>query len=386
MSTGPLAGTRVIELAGLGPAPFAAMLLAELGAEVIRIDRPGGSGVLAGHEAVDLLNRGKKSVLLDLKKPEAVEAALKIVAGADVLIEGYRPGVAEKLGLGPEECLAQNPKLIYGRMTGWGQDGPLAQRAGHDVDYIAITGALHAIGPHGGPPSIPLNLIGDFGGGANYLVIGILAALREADRSGQGQVIDAAIVDGAAHLMTAIHMLMGTGTWGDERGKNMLDGGAPYYSVYQTSDNEYMSVGAVERKFYVELIERLGLDLDPALQDVQAAWPLSRAALTEVFAGKTQAYWAGLFADSDACVAPVLNTRSALEHPHLMARGTLVERDGLIQSAPAPRFSRTTTVLASPPVVPGAHTREILAGLGLKVAEDLIRSGAAVQLEDAAAQ
>lgn len=382
MTAGPLAGTRVIELAGLGPAPFAAMLLAELGAEVIRIDRPGGSGILTGHEAVDLLNRGKKSVLLDLKRPEAVEAALVIIAGADVLIEGYRPGVAEKLGLGPDECLARNPKLIYGRMTGWGQDGPLAQRAGHDIDYIAITGALHAIGTQDGPPSIPLNLIGDFGGGANYLVIGILAALREADRSGQGQVIDAAIVDGAAHLMTAIHMLMATGSWGEERGVNMLDGGAPYYSVYRTSDGEYISVGAVERKFYVELIARLGVALDPALQDDKSAWPQARAALAEVFAAKTQAEWAGVFVDSDACVAPVLSTRNALAHPHLVARGTLVERDGLIQSAPAPRFSRTKTVLAPPPAVPGTHTREVLKELGIDGAEDLISSGAAVQLEN----
>jgi alpha-methylacyl-CoA racemase len=365
MNIGPLSGMTVIELAGLGPAPFAGMLLAELGAEVIRIDRPGGSGILGGHEAVDILNRGKKSVLLDLKRPRAVNALLQLVATADVLIEGYRPGVAERLGVGPDDCFRQNPRLIYGRMTGWGQSGPLAQRAGHDIDYIAITGALHALGPHDGPPTIPLNLIGDFGGGATYLVMGILAALRETDRSGLGQVVDSAIVDGTTHLMSAVHMQMAAGIWDDRRGTNMLDGGAPYYSVYETADHEFMAVGAIEPKFYEELISVLDVQLDPALQDERTTWPSSRDQLARAFAQKTQSEWTERFSETDACVAPVLNTRNAMAHPHLMARETIVERDGVLQAAPAPRFSRTKTVLGTPPPLPGMHTTEILRRVGM---------------------
>jgi alpha-methylacyl-CoA racemase len=371
MNRGPLSGMTVIELAGLGPAPYAGMLLAELGAEVIRIDRPGGSGILVGHEAVDILNRGKKSVLLDLKQPHAVNALLQLVATADVLIEGYRPGVTERLGIGPDDCLSQNPRLIYGRMTGWGQSGPLAQRAGHDIDYIAITGALHALGPHDGPPTIPLNLIGDFGGGATYLVMGILAALHETDRSGLGQVVDSAIVDGTAHLMSAVHMQMAAGIWDDRRGTNMLDGGAPYYSVYETADHEFMAVGAIEPKFYEELISVLDVQLDPALQDDRTTWPSSRDQLARAFAQKTQSEWTEWFSETDACVAPVLNTRNAMAHPHMMARETMVERDGVLQAAPAPRFSRTKTVLGSPPPLPGMHTTEILRRVGMAGAEQL---------------
>jgi alpha-methylacyl-CoA racemase len=257
---GPLSGCRVLELAGLGPGPFAGMMLADLGAEVVRVDRPGGSGFFPGMERADLFNRGKKSVLLDLKDPVAVRSLLTMAERADVLIEGYRPGVAERLGVGPGDCLARNPRLVYGRMTGWGQEGPLAQLAGHDIAYIALTGALHAIGAAGGPPQIPVNLLGDFGGGGNYLVIGILAALNEVRRSGRGQVVDAAIVDGTAHLLAGMHTMLATGVWSDERGVNLLDGGAPFYAVYETADSRHMAVGALEPKFYRELLAKLAID------------------------------------------------------------------------------------------------------------------------------
>lgn len=380
MNSGPLSGVRVLELAGIGPAPFAGMTLADLGAEVVRVDRPGGSGFFPGAEHLDLLNRGKKSILLDLKRPQAVATVLDMAAEADVLIEGYRPGVAERLGLGPGECQARNPRLVYGRMTGWGQDGPLARTAGHDIGYIALTGALHAIGEAGGPPRIPLNLVGDFGGGGNYLVIGVLAALREADRTGRGQVVDAAIVDGAAHLLAGTHMMLATGTWVDERGANLLDGGAPFYSVYETADGRHMAVGALEPKFYVELLAGLGLDDDPARQHDRTLWPALRARIAAAFAARTQAEWSGIFAGSDACVAPVMSLRDAPHHPHIKARGSIVEHDGLLQPAPAPRFSLTPTMLGTPPPVPGRHTLEVLEEWGVPDAAALIESGAAVQV------
>jgi alpha-methylacyl-CoA racemase len=361
---GPLAGCRVLELAGLGPAPFAGMMLADLGAEVVRVDRPGGSGLAAVVERFDLLNRGKKSILLDLKQPGAVRTALALAERADVLIEGYRPGVAERLGMGPEDCLARNPRLVYGRMTGWGQDGPLAQQAGHDIAYIALTGALHAIGAAGGPPQIPLNIVGDFGGGGGYLVIGVLAALAEVRRSGRGQVVDAAIVDGTAHLLAMTHSMLASGTWSDRRGVNLLDGGAPFYSVYQTSDGRYMAVGALEGKFYAELLARLGIDEDPAGQYDRAGWPALRTRIAAAFGRRTQAEWAEVFAPSDACVAPVIGLREAAEHPHIKARGTIVERDGLLQPAPAPRFSLTPAALSTPPALPGQHTDEVLTAWG----------------------
>jgi alpha-methylacyl-CoA racemase len=355
----------VLELAGLGPAPFAGMMLADLGAEVIRVDRPARGGLLAGLERFDLLNRGKKSVLLDLKEPAAARAVLAMAERADVLIEGYRPGVAERLGLGPADCLARNPRLVYGRMTGWGQDGPLAQQAGHDIAYIALTGALHAIGPAGGPPQIPLNIIGDFGGGGNYLVIGVLAALHEVQRSGRGQVVDAAIVDGTAHMLAMAHSMLASGTWSDERGVNLLDGGAPFYSVYETADARHMAVGALEGKFYAELLAKLGLDEDPGAQYDQARWPALRTRIAAAFAGRTQAEWTDVFARSDACVAPVVSLREAAEHPHIKARGTLVERGGMLQPAPAPRFSLTPTALSTPPPVPGQDTEHALAAWGV---------------------
>ncbi|WP_045557815.1 CaiB/BaiF CoA transferase family protein [Streptomyces sp. FxanaA7] len=379
MADGPLSGCRVLELAGIGPGPFAGMTLADLGAEVVRVDRPGGSGLFPGFEHVDVLNRGKKSVLLDLKRPDAVRAVLDMAARADVLIEGYRPGVAERLGLGPDDCLARNPRLVYGRMTGWGQDGPLARLAGHDIGYIALTGALHAVGRAGGPPQIPLNLVGDFGGGGTYLVIGVLAALREAERTGRGQVVDAAIVDGTAHLLAGTHMMLATGTWQDERGVNLLDGGAPFYAVYETSDGRHMAVGALEPKFYAELLAVLGLDEDPAVQHDRTGWPRLRERLAAAFASRTQDEWAKAFSTSDACVAPVLSLREASNHPHIRARGTLVERDGVLQPAPAPRFSATPTALGSPPPVPGRHTADVLTSWDVEDAEGLLSSGAAVQ-------
>jgi alpha-methylacyl-CoA racemase len=378
---GPLAGLKVIELAGIGPGPFAAMTLADLGADVIRVDRPGGSG--PGAPAINLINRGKRSVILDLKRPPAIDALLTLVASADVLIEGYRPGVTERLGVGPDACWARNPRLVYGRMTGWGQSGPLAHAAGHDIDYISLTGALHAIGEAGGPPQIPINLLGDFGGGSTYLVIGILAALREADRTGRGQVVDAAIVDGAAHLLTAVHALLAGGRWTDERGVNLLDGGAPYYSVYATADGRHMSVGAIEPKFYAELLRLLDLDEDPALQNDREHWPALRKRLAATFAARPMAEWTRLFDGTDACVAPVLSLREAPTHPHISDRGTLAEVDGVLQPAPAPRFSGARPAAAprapSPPPTPGEHTLEVLTAAGVADPGRLVADGAAIQ-------
>jgi alpha-methylacyl-CoA racemase len=349
---GPLAGCRVVELAGLGPGPFAGMMLADLGAEVVRVDRPESSPAAGGGpqaaDKTDVLGRGKKSVVLDLKRPDAVATVLDLVAGADVLIEGYRPGVTERLGLGPAQCLARNPELVYGRMTGWGQDGPLAQQAGHDIGYIALTGALHAIGEAGGPPQVPLNLVGDFGGGGTYLVIGVLAALWAVRAGGPGQVVDAAIVDGTAHLLGMMHGWLAGGSWADERGVNLLDGGAPFYSVYATADGRHMAAGAIEPKFYAEFINRLGLDEDPAAQHDRSGWAGLRGRIAAAFAVRTQAEWTEVFAGSDACVAPVLSLREAAGHPHLAARGTLVTRDGVLQAAPAPRFSGTPAPLPAP--------------------------------------
>jgi alpha-methylacyl-CoA racemase len=349
---GPLSGCRVVELAGIGPGPFAGMILADLGAEVVRVDRP-AAGERPRAEKFDVLGRGKRSVVLDLKRPEAVAAVLDLVAAADALIEGYRPGVAERLGLGPAQCLARNPGLVYGRMTGWGQDGPMAQQAGHDIAYIALTGALHAIGEQGGPPQIPLNLLGDFGGGSTYLVIGLLAALWAVRGGAPGQVVDAAIVDGAAHLLAMTHGMLAAGAWADERGVNVLDGGAPFYAVYATADGRHMAAGALEPKFYAEFLARLGLDEDPARQHDRPGWAALRGRIADAFATRTQAEWTRVFAGSDACVAPVLGLREAADHPHLAARGTFVTRDGVLQPAPAPRFSATQAAPVAPPPAPG---------------------------------
>jgi alpha-methylacyl-CoA racemase len=359
MSTGPLQGVKVLEIAGIGPGPFCGMLLADLGADVVRVDRPGGGMTLTAWED-DLLNRGKRSIAVDLSRPGGAETVLSLVEHADLMFEGFRPGVAERLGIGPEACWARRPELVYGRMTGWGQDGPLARTAGHDVTYIATTGALHGIGDAGGPPQIPMNLVGDFGGGSLYLTVGLLAALHEAKASGRGQVVDAAIVDGASHLMTMMYSLYRAGAWADERGTNFGDGGAPYYGVYETSDGLYMAAGAIEPQFYAEFMARLGLEHDPAAQQKTELWPGLTAAISAAFASRTQAEWATVFADSDSCVAPVLNMENAPSHPHLAARETFVTSGGVLQPAPAPRFSRTEALIDSPPCVPGQHSAEIL--------------------------
>jgi alpha-methylacyl-CoA racemase len=347
---GPLRGLRVVELAGIGPVPFTGMVLADLGAEVVRVDRPGSDRPLVPHR---ILDRGRRSVTLDLKHGKAVAAVLRLVERADVFVEGYRPGVTERLGLGPAECLARNPRLVYARVTGWGQDGP--STAGHDINYLAASGALDAIGRAGGPPVPPVNLLGDFAGGGLYAVAGILAALHERERSGLGQVVDAAIVDGVAGLMAMLLGFAAAGQWRAERGTNLLDSGAPFYDVYECSDGRYVAVGALEERFYRALLAGLGLDEVPDRND-PANWPALRAILAEQFASRTRDEWADMFAGTDACVTPVLTLAEA-------GRGYLVH-DGLRQPAPAPRFSRTPAELPPPAPEPGAHTRTVLTGYG----------------------
>ncbi|HZG04510.1 MAG TPA: CaiB/BaiF CoA-transferase family protein [Streptomyces sp.] len=352
---GPLAGVRVVELAGIGPGPFAAMLLADLGADVVRVDRPGGPG-LGIDPALDVTGRNKRSVVVDLKAADGPATVLDLAERADVLIEGYRPGVAERLGVGPEQCLARNPGLVYGRMTGWGQDGPLAASAGHDIGYTAVTGALGMIGPAGGPPAVPANLLGDYAGGSLYLVVGVLAALHHARTGGRGQVVDAAIVDGTSHLTAMIHGMLAAGAWQDRRGANLLDGGCPFYGVYETADGQWMAVGALERPFYDEFARLLGLDADGTApdRDDPARWGELREAVAARFRTRTRREWTEVFEGTDACVAPVLSLREAPAHPHLAARGTFTEYAGLTQPAPAPRFSATPGALRRPPAVPGA--------------------------------
>ncbi|MES4907491.1 MULTISPECIES: CaiB/BaiF CoA-transferase family protein [unclassified Streptomyces] len=362
---GPLAGVRVVELAGIGPGPFAAMVLADLGADVVRVDRPGGPGGLKVDPAYDLANRNKRSVLLDLKAEPGRAAVLDLVERADILIEGYRPGVAERLGVGPDACLARNPRLVYGRMTGWGQEGPLAETAGHDIGYIAVTGALGMIGAPEGPPAIPANLLGDYAGGALYLVIGVLAALQHARGSGDGQVVDAAIVDGTAHLTAVIHGMMAAGGWQDRRGANLLDGGSPFYGTYETADGGYMAVGALEPKFYAEFIELLGIaDQAPGRRDFDR-WDELRALIAARFKQRTREEWTAVFASSDACVAPVLSLREAPGHPQLAARATFVDHGGITQPAPAPRFSATPGAVRRPPARPGADGAEVARDWGV---------------------
>ncbi|SDJ49888.1 CaiB/BaiF CoA transferase family protein [Streptomyces indicus] len=355
---GPLAGVRVVELAGIGPGPFAAMLLADLGADVVRVDRPNGAG-LAIKAEFDITNRNKRSVVVDLKSATGAARVLDLVERADILIEGYRPGVAERLGVGPEACHARNPRLVYGRMTGWGQEGPLARRAGHDVSYIAVTGALGMIGKPDEPPTIPANLVGDYAGGSLYLVVGVLAALQHARATGQGQVVDAAIVDGTAHLSAMIHGMMAAGGWQDRRGANLLDGGCPFYGTYETADGGHMAVGALEQQFYEEFVQLLGIaEKAPARKDL-ARWGELREAIAAQFKTRTRDEWTAVFQDSDACVAPVLSLREAPEHPHLKERGTFVEHAGLTQPAPAPRFSATPGTVRTGPALPGAHTADV---------------------------
>jgi alpha-methylacyl-CoA racemase len=378
--TGPLAGVKVVEIAGIGPGPHACMILADLGADVIRIERPGGQLLTGGSH--DLLNRGRPSVALDLKKPEAVETVLRLVEDADVLVEGMRPGVTERIGIGPDACLARNPRLVYGRMTGWGQTGPWAHAAGHDMNYIAITGTLFGLGQVKEKPQFPTNLVGDFGGGSTYLVIGVLAALLEARLSGQGQVVDAAIVDGTASLNAMGAAFLASGTFKEERAANLLDGGAPYYDIYETADGKHMSVGALEPQFYEAFVDLLGIrDAAPDRYDFDRVDEL-REVIAKRFKEKTQAEWSAVFDGTDACVAPILPMSEAVDHPHIKERGTFVEKDGLVQPAPAPRFSRTEATLGLPPAPrAGAHTREALAAWGVADVDALIEAGAAVQAE-----
>ena len=366
---GPLAGLRIIEMAGIGPAPFAAMLFADMGAEVIRIDRK----ALPGKDAFDtlksygFLNRGRRSLALDLKKPAAVEALLKLVESADALIEGFRPGVMERLGLGPDVCLARKPALVYGRVTGWGQTGPLAQTAGHDINYIALTGALHAIGKRE-QPMPPLNVVGDFGGGAMFLAFGVLAALHEAAKSGKGQVVDAAMTDGAALLAAMQYSFKAAGHWSNERESNLLDGGAPFYGTYRCADGKWLAVGPIEPQFHDLLVDKLGLPAEEFAErwDPQS-WPRLRRRLEQTFATRTRDDWCRLLEHTDACVAPVLDLDEAPRHPHNVARETFVEHAGVTQPAPAPRFSRTPPeIRRAAPRTAGEHSQEVLADWGFR--------------------
>lgn len=365
--SGPLTGLRVIEFAGLGPAPFCAMLLADCGAEVVRIDRPGAEDLLGQRR--DPLTRGRRSLALDLKRPEAVAAALRLIDGADALIEGFRPGVMERLGLGPDLCLARNPRLVYGRMTGWGQTGPLAERAGHDITYTALSGALHAIGP-AGAPVVPLNLVADLGGGGMVLAFGLVAALWEASRSGRGQVIDAAMTDGAALMMAMVYGLKGNGRWSGARADNLIDGGYPFYGTYRCADGKWLAIGPLEERFHRLFLDRIGLD-DPALAPpiAKADWPAARDRLAAWLATRPRGEWLERVEGSDACVAPVLDLDEAPLHPHNRARGSFVEQDGMVMPAPAPRFSRTPARAGAPPGDPGGDGSAVLAEAGFSAAE-----------------
>ena len=368
---GPLRGVKIIELAGIGPCPMCAMLLAELGADVVRVDRPADSGLGIGMSPEHrLLHRSRPSIAVDLKHPDGVETVLRLVDGADALIEGFRPGVTERLGLGPEDCAERNPGLVYGRVTGWGQDGPLAGAAGHDLNYIALTGALDAIGRRGAPPTPPLNLVGDFGGGALYLALGVVAALYEARESGRGQTVDAAMIDGAASLMTSACALRAAGLGDGPRGENVLDGGAHFYEVYETSDGRYVAIAPVEPRFYAELLERIGLDPGDTPHSMNRAdWPASKAQLAARFRTRTRDEWCEVLEGTDACFAPVLGMDEAHRHPHNAARATFVERDGIVQPNAAPRFDRTPGGIRSSPPAPASGTRTVLADWGFTAAE-----------------
>ena len=374
---GPLHGIKVIEMVGLGPGPLCAMLLADMGAEVIRVDRPGGN-LFSGSRA-DLLGRNRRSLAVDLKHPDGVATVLSLVERADALIEGFRPGVMERLGLGPDTCRLRNGRLVYGRMTGWGQDGPLAQAAGHDINYIALAGVLHAIGEKGGRPVPPLNLVGDFGGGGMFLAFGIVCALLEARQSGLGQVIDCSMVEGSAVLMGMFYAMQQAGRWQDERGSNMLDGASHFYGTYETADGKWVAVGAIEPQFYATLVRETGAD--PQLFENQHdadAWPRQRAELARIFKTRTRDAWCALLEGSDACFAPVLSLTEAPQHPHNVARGSFVELDGMLHPAPAPRFSRTQPQINHGPRPVGADSGAVLADWGFSAGQidDLLRSGA----------
>ena len=375
--SGPLTGVRVIEMAGIGPGPFACMLLSDMGAEVIRVDRSSG-GMSMGANPGDVMGRGRKSIAVDLKNPEGVETVLKLVETADIIIEGFRPGVMEKLGLGPDVCHSRNEKLVFGRMTGWGQEGPLSQAAGHDINYIAITGALDSIGRKDTGPIAPLNLVGDFGGGSMYLVMGVLAALFSAQQNGKGQVVDAAITDGAISLMSCMQGFKAMGMWDVGRESNMLDGAAHYYDVYECADGKYISVGSIEPQFYALLVEKSGADLEAGdfmAQFDKPTWPENKAKVAAAFKTKTREQWCEIMEGTDVCFGPVLDMDEAPEHPHNKARGSFVEIDGVVQAAPAPRFSGTPSEIQGKPVAVGANTEEIVESLGLDL-EALKASGA----------
>jgi alpha-methylacyl-CoA racemase len=376
---GPLAEITVIEISGIGPGPFAGMLLADMGARVIRVERPGG-GLFAANPEFDYLNRGKRCIALDLKSVHGVATLLRLVEQADAMCEGFRPGVAERLGCGPQVCMQRNPRLVYGRMTGWGQHGPKAQQAGHDINYISLSGALHAIGLEGQRPTVPLNLVGDFGGGGLLLGFGIVCALLEARTSGNGQVVDAAMLDGAVLLMASLYAAQQIGFWQERRGSNLLDSGAPFYDTYETLDGQYMAVGAIEAAFYAQLLQGLGLDAaDLPPQMDQSRWPELRRIFRERFRSRTRQQWCEIFDGSDACVTPVLAMSEAPVHPHNRARGLFVDVEGQLHPAPAPRFSRTSAAVPRPAARIGEHTREVLREYGFDEAEisALISSGAA---------
>lgn len=369
--TGPLSGLRVIEVGSIGPGPFCAMLLSDLGADVIRLDRTTGSG-LVGPNAdfrTELLHRGRRSVAVDLKNPGGPEVVLSLVDRADVLIEGFRPGVTERLGIGPEICAERNPALIYGRMTGFGQDGPLAQAVGHDINYVALSGALSMIGRSGEPPTPPLSLVGDFGGGGMILALGILGALYERQRSGLGQVIDASMVEGAALLATAFFGFSQTGTWNRERGTNIVDSGAPYYDAYETADGKWLSVGAMEPHFYADLVSLLGIGVQLPDQNDQSQWPAMKKVFADAVRTRTRDQWMAAAEGLTPCIAPILEFDEAPQHPHNRARGSFVTVDGLVQPGPAPRFSRTAATVDRRPPIPGEHTAQALASWGLSATD-----------------
>ena len=375
--TGPLTGLRVVEIASIGPGPFAAMMLADMGADVIRVDRAGTGGAgLFGNPGTNTLNRGRPSIAVDLKSAEGPEVVLRLCENADVLLEGFRPGVMERAGLGPDEVLARNPRLVYGRMTGYGQDGPMSSVAGHDINYISIGGVLGAMSRAGDKPLFPMNLVGDFGGGGMLLAFGVVCAVLEARTSGQGQVVDAAMVDGSAVLSTLIHGMRAAGIWTDEPGTNLLDSGAHFYEVYETSDGKHMAVGAIEPQFYAELQRLTGFEANQFDRD---NWPAFKERLAEIFRTKTRDEWTEILERAEACSTPVLSMAEAPSHPHNAARGTFVEVDGVVQPAPAPRFSRTPARLGRPPGAPGADTDEALGAWGFSSEEiGALREGGAV--------
>lgn len=378
MASGPLVGVKIVEFAGIGPGPFCGMLLADLGADVVRIDRAESAG--RGHP--DLANRGKRSIAVDLKKPEGVEAALSLIEKADGLLEGFRPGVMERLGVGPDVALKRNPRLVYGRMTGWGQTGPWSQMAGHDIDYIALTGALHTMGRKDEPPAPPLNLVGDFGGGALYLAFGLLAGIIEAKSSGKGQVVDCAMIDGAASLMTMFYNMRAVGMWSADRDSNLLDGGAHFYDTYTCADGKWLAVGSIEPQFHAELVKGLGLPADTfGMYMDRAKWPEFSQRIADVVKTKTRDEWMKVFDGTDACVAPVLSMDEAPKHPHNADRKTFVDAFGVIQPNAAPRFSRTAGAVNGAPAIAGKHSNDVLESWGIAAdrREAFLKTGAVAQ-------